>query len=360
MNTTSPPIHPKFKLNGLSYPSAEELLNFADGLMEQGEAYERSMARFLEEWLSFSETMVVKTSGSSGTPKEITISKEHMIHSAEATGAYFKVGEGTRALLCLSSDYIAGKMMLVRAMVLGWDLHVVAPEKKALVEYDNPYDFVAMVPYQLLHSIDALNKVKKLIVGGAAISSELEAQLQNKSTEVFATYGMTETVTHVAVRRINGFAKSEVFTALPDVKFSVDDRGCLVIEAPKVSNETVATNDLVDLRSPLSFIWLGRHDNIINSGSLKINPEEIEAKLSAYITTPFIIGAEPDKELGERLILILESQTGDKPPKYAEAFSILSSYERPKKIYTLSQFPYTKTGKIKRADVLQLIKRYKK
>ncbi len=360
MNKTSPPIHPKFKLNGLPYPSAEELLNFADGLMEQGEAYERSMARFLEEWLSFDETVVVKTSGSSGTPKKITISKEHMIHSAEATGAYFKVGEGTKALLCLSSDYIAGKMMLVRAMVLGWDLHVVAPEKKALVEYDNPYDFVAMVPYQLLHSIDALDKVKKLIVGGGAISTELEAQLQKKSTEVFATYGMTETVTHVAVRRINGFAKSDVFTALPDVKFSVDNKGCLVIDAPKVSNDKVVTNDLVDLHSPLSFIWLGRYDNVINSGGVKMNPEEIEAKLSAYITIPFIVGAENDTELGERLILILESQTGDESPNYTEAFSVLTSYERPKKIYTLSQFPYTESGKIKRTDILQLVKSYKK
>jgi O-succinylbenzoic acid--CoA ligase len=217
-----------------------------------------------------------------------------------------------------------------------------------------------MVPYQLLHSIDALDKVKKLIVGGGAISTELEAQLQNKSTEVFATYGMTETVTHVAVRRINGFAKSDVFTALPDVKFSVDNKGCLVIDAPKVSNDTVVTNDLVDLQSPLSFIWLGRYDNVINSGGVKMNPEEIEAKLSVYITIPFIICAENDTELGERLILILESQSGDESPNYTEAFSVLSSYERPKKIYTLSQFPYTESGKIKRADVLRLVKSYKK
>ena len=166
MKPASPHIHPKFKLNGLPYPSAEELLNFADGLIEQGADYEVSMASFLEEWLSFDDTVVVKTSGATGTPKEIVLLKEQMINSAKATGAYFKAGEGTKALLCLSSDFIAGKMMLVRAMVLGWDLHVVAPEKDALTEYDNPYDFVAMVPYQLHHSIDALDKVKKLIVGG--------------------------------------------------------------------------------------------------------------------------------------------------------------------------------------------------
>jgi O-succinylbenzoic acid--CoA ligase len=360
LKPASPHIHPKFKLNGLPYPSAEELLNFADGLIEQGADYEVSMASFLEEWLSFDDTVVVKTSGATGTPKEIVLLKEQMINSAKATGAYFKAGEGTKALLCLSSDFIAGKMMLVRAMVLGWDLHVVAPEKDALTEYDNPYDFVAMVPYQLHHSIDALDKVKKLIVGGGSISAELEAKLQHKQTEVFATYGMTETITHVAVRRINGFAKSDVFSALPNVKFSMDQRGCLVIDAPNVSSERVVTNDLVELHSSLSFMWLGRHDNIINSGGIKIRPEELEAKLSAHLKVPFIIASEKDVELGERVILVLESPTGAVPQDYPKALSALLSFERPKKIYTLSQFPYTETGKIKRGDVLQVLGRYKK
>jgi len=360
LNLTSPILHAKFKLNGLPYSSAEELLNFADGLVTQGAPYEVSMARFLEEWLNFNDTISVATSGSTGTPKEISLSKQHMINSAMATGAYFKVGVGTRALLCLSANYIAGKMMLVRAMVLGWDLHVVAPEKDALTEYDNPYDFVAMVPYQLKHSIDALDKVKKLIVGGGAISSELETQLHDKSTEVFATYGMTETITHVAVRRVNGFARSEVFSALPDVKFSLDDRGCLVIEAPKVSNGLVVTNDLVELHSSVSFEWLGRFDNVINSGGFKIKPEVIEAALSAYIKVPFIITSEKDDALGERLILIIENASNGPAVDYSEAFTALPSHERPKKIYTLSEFPYTNTGKIKRSEVLQILLRHKK
>lgn len=360
MKPTSPSLHPKFKLNGLSYSSAEELLNFADGLIEQGAPYEVSMAQFLEEWLNFDDSITVQTSGTTGNSKDITISKQQMINSAEATGAYFKAGEGTKALLCLSSNYIAGKMMLVRAMVLGWDIHVVAPEKDALVEYDNPYDFVAMVPYQLHHSIDALDKVKRLIVGGGAISSELEAQLQEKNTEVFATYGMTETITHVAVRRINGFAKSDRFTALPNVKFSIDKRGCLVIDAPKVSHKRVVTNDLVDLHSPLSFTWLGRFDNMINTGGIKVKPEAVEAKLSENIKIPFIIASEKDPQLGERVILILESTSKDAPQDYSKALSGLASYERPKKIYTLSQFPYTETGKIKRGHVLKVLKKYKK
>lgn len=360
MKPTSPVLHPKFKLNGLSYSSAEELLNFADGLIEQGAAYEVSMAQFLEEWLSFDTTVTVKTSGSTGVPKDILLKKEQMVNSALATGGYFKAGEGTKALLCLSSDYIAGKMMLVRAMVLGWDLHVVAPQKDALTEYDNPYDFVAMVPLQLKHSIDAIDKVKKLIVGGGAISAELEQQLQTKSTEVFATYGMTETITHVAVRRINGFAKSNVFSALPHVKFATDARGCLVIDAPRVSEEKVVTNDLVTLHSPISFEWLGRFDNVINTGGVKIKPEVVEAKLSSFIKVPFIITAEEDQELGERVILVIENAGGDPSPDYSEAFSALDAFERPKKVYTVSQFPYTETGKIKRADLLSIVSRHLK
>lgn len=360
LKSTSPDIHPKFQLNGISYASAEELLNFVDSLKEQGAPYEVSAAVFLEEWLNFQDSIKVQTSGSTGEPKYVTLSKQQMIQSALATGAYFHAGEGTKALLCLSANYIAGKMMLVRAMVLGWDLHIVAPEKDALVEYDNPYDFVAMVPYQLHHSVRALDKVKKLIVGGGAISRELEEKLQQKPTEVFATYGMTETISHVAVRRINGFARSKFFTALPGVKFSVDERGCLVIDAPKVSNEIVVTNDLVDLHSSISFIWLGRYDNVINSGGVKIKPEVVEQKLSAFIQPPYIIASERDEALGERLILVLQGASNLKNLDYTKAFASLEPYERPKKIYTLSEFPYTETGKIKRNEVLQVLRNYKR
>ena len=357
--STSPTIHPKFKFNGLSYNSAEELLNFADDLKTHGAPYEVSIANFLEDWLDFSDTIMVKTSGSTGKPKEIFLEKQQMIHSAEATGGYFKAGEDTKALLCLSADYIAGKMMLVRALVLGWDLHAVAPERDALTEYDNNYDFVAMVPYQLHHAIDALDKVKKMIVGGGVISLELEAKLQNSTTEVFATYGMTETITHVAVRRLNGFAKSEVFSALPNVKFSLDDRGCLIIDAPKVSHNAVVTNDLVTLHSPVSFSWLGRVDNVINSGGIKISPEEIETKLSKFLDTPFIIASETDEALGQRIIMVVEGKDVPSEETYRRAFQYLDSYERPKRIYSLTKFPYTDTGKIKRQDVLSLLHKHK-
>ncbi len=360
MHGTSPHIHPKFQLNGLSFESAEELLNFAEGLIEEGDEFEVSMAKFLEEWLNFKDYVEVKTSGSTGKPKKIKLAKSQMINSAKATGAYFKVGEGTKALLCLSSDYIAGKMMLVRAMVLGWDLHVVAPERDALVQYDNPYDFVALVPYQLYHSMEALGKVKKLIVGGGVLSPQLEDLLADLSVEAFATYGMTETITHVAARRINGFAKSEIYHALPDVKFSVDGRGCLIIHAPKLNDEDIITNDRVELISPISFRWLGREDFVVNSGGLKLQPELIERKLQPYLNLPFIIGSEPDEALGEKLILVVQKSDMDDPIDFKSIFVHLPSTERPKKVYTLSSFPYTETGKIKRAQINEIIQKFRR
>jgi len=340
--------------------STPELLEFAKNLENKGTHYEINIGVFLQQWLNDSDTVNVKTSGSTGKPKDISLFKNRMVNSAKATGVFFKLGENTTSLLCLPSNYIAGKMMLVRAMVLGWNLHIVAPQKDALTQYDNDYDFVAMVPYQVEYSIAALHKVHKLIIGGGAISKELDDKLQEVDTEVFATYGMTETITHIAVRRINGLAKSLNYTALPNVKFTQDERECLIINAIEISDENITTNDVVNLISPTSFEWLGRIDNVINSGGIKIYPEQIEEKLSSIIELPFIITSEKDERLGERIILIFENEGEYPTPDFSEAFSKLTSYERPKKIYTFSKFPFTETGKINRVEVIQTLKNNKK
>lgn len=355
MNSSWKNIHPSFKLNGLHY-NASGLLEIAKDLEKSGVHYEISIGKFLQQWLDNNDTVIVKTSGSTGKPKDIQLAKYRMVNSAKATGIFFKLGENTTALLCLPSNYIAGKMMLVRAMVLGWDLHIVAPAKDALTQYDNNYDFVAMVPFQVEYSLEALNKVHKLIIGGGTVSKELNEKLQQVETEVFATYGMTETITHIAVRRINGLAKSADYTALPNVKFKKDERGCLSIQASDISEEKIITNDVVNLISPTSFEWLGRIDNVINSGGIKIYPEQIEEKLAAFIALPFIITSEKDNLLGERIILIFENNGAHEIPNFSEAFSSLSKFERPKKVYTFSKFPYTETGKIKRDEVIDLLK----
>lgn len=359
METTSHLLHAAFTFNGLSFTESD-LLAFAKKLEAEGDDHEMSAGRFIRNWLDDSPTINVNTSGSTGKPKTIKLDKEKMVNSAKATGAYFSRGQGTSALLCLSADYIAGMMMLTRAMVLGWDLHVVAPEKDALVQYDNPYDFVAMVPYQVRHSMHALNKVKTLIIGGAPVTRELEQELQHVTTEAFATYGMTETISHVAIRRLNGTARSSTFTALPEVTFTQDDRDCLVIYAPQVADREVVTNDIVDLHSEKSFTWLGRHDYVINSGGIKIHPEKIEEKLSDHIDLPFIVASIMDKEWGERVILVVENLDEQEVPDYTEHFALLEKHERPKRIFTVSRFPYTPTGKIKRGDILQMLKKYKR
>ena len=355
MNNSWKNIHSSFKLNGLQY-STSGLLEIAQDLEKSGVHYEISIGKFLQQWLDENDTVIVKTSGSTGKPKDIQLDKSKMVNSAKATGVFFKLGENTSALLCLPSNYIAGKMMLVRAMVLGWDLHIVAPAKDALTQYDNDYDFVAMVPYQVEHSLDALHKVHKLIIGGGAISKELNKKLQEVDVEAFATYGMTETITHIAVRRINGVAESTDYTALPNVKFTKDEQGCLVINASEISEEIIITNDVVNLISPTSFEWLGRIDNVINSGGIKIYPEQIEEKLSSIIELPFIVASEKNDQLGEQIILIFENDGKHKTPNFSEAFSNLSTYERPKKIYTFSKFPFTETGKIIRDEVIQTLK----
>jgi O-succinylbenzoic acid--CoA ligase len=351
-------LHPDFKLNGLQFGSNEELLHFADDLQREGDPHEESMGRFLESWLDFNETLPVHTSGSTGEPKCIELEKFRMINSAKATGSYFKLGPRTSALLCLSPDFIAGKMMLVRAMVLGWDLHVVAPERDALVQYDNDYDFVAMVPYQLTYSIEALAKVRKLIVGGSAVPESLVDRLQDLPTEVFATYGMTETITHVAVRRLNGFARSDHYTALPGVKFHTDEQDRLIIEAPQIMAAPLRTNDQVELVSPTSFRWMGRSDNVINSGGIKINPEHLEQKLNRYIDNRLVVTSQPDEVLGERVVLAIENPSGEDIIGLGTAMEKLGKYERPKKIFTLSRFPLTENGKIKRATIRELLRRH--
>ena len=351
-------LHPSFKFNGLEFATAEEIVVFAKQLKEKGASHEVAIAKFIVKWFNDKPYIKVKTSGSTGTPKKIKLLKTNMVYSAFATGVYFNMGANNTALLCLSAKYIAGKMMLVRALTMGWDLHVVAPDKDAITQYDNTYDFAAMVPYQVYHTLNALDKIKKLIIGGGVIDSDLEAELQTKSTQVYASYGMTETISHVALRPVNGVDKTNVYTALPNVSFDLDDRGCLVIDAPNLGNLHLVTNDVVTLHDAKSFEWLGRFDNVINSGGVKLYPEKIEQLLRDFIKVPFIISSLQDQALGEQLILVLELDDPKQVADYRNIISELESYHRPKKIFTLSKFPVTETGKIKRNDIKDLIKGY--
>lgn len=347
-------IHPEFTLNDIAFSTPNDLLQFAEQWISK-EGEKRFIGKFILEWLNSENFIEVQTSGSTGKPKVIRLQKKHVENSAKATISFFDLNPGTTALLCLSSQYIAGKMMLVRAMIGGWKLTAVEPKQNPLKNQETTFDFTAMVPFQVFHSLEDLYKVNKIIIGGGVVPVNLEKRLQQEKTLAFATYGMTETISHIAVRQINEAEKSSVYSALPDVKFSLSSENCLQIHAPKIAEEVQITNDVVDLISPEKFRFLGRLDHVINSGGIKLYPEEIERKLSERIKQPFFIASEADEALGERIILVIESSKPLDFPDFQEAFSILSVYEKPKKIYSVPKFIYTETEKIKRGEVLKQI-----
>lgn len=341
-------FHINFKLNGNCFSESKEIILFAESLSKE-------LHHFLIEWFSDDDFVFVKTSGSTGNPKTIRLKKEFMINSALATGSYFQLPENTTALCCLPLNFIAGKMMLVRSLILGWDLDMVDPSSNPLQIVTKEYDFSAMVPLQLSNSISKIEQLNTLIVGGGVVSQDLEKALQSISTNCYATYGMTETITHVAIRKLNKFSQLEsksVYKTLSDVTVSKDDRKCLVISAPKVSDETIITNDVVEIISKNEFIWKGRFDNVINSGGIKLYPEEIEKKLSSKLPVRFFVTSINDDELGEKLILLVESEEfiTDK-----SVFSDLSKFEIPKQTFYIAKFIETKTGKVQRTETLKKV-----
>lgn len=335
-------IHPQFQLNGSHY-TIEELRDFASKLIGISDEHEQNLGKFILEWFDDSDSITLKTSGTTGKPKNIQLKKAAMLESAKATGAFFEVNEGSRALHCLPVQYIAGKMMLVRALVLGWQLDYIRPTSNPLDFNDTIYDFVAMVPFQVENSLDKLSNVKKIIIGGAKLNPLLAEKLKNSDTEVFETYGMTETITHIAAKNI----KEKAFSALPGVTFSVDNRNCLIINAPRVCNEELISNDVVELTDNQHFVWLGRIDNVVNSGGIKLFPEQIEEKLAGKIMNRFFVTGKSDEVLGEKLVLVIESESFNLDNS---VFENLNKYEKPKEIIFVSKFIETETGKIKRAE----------
>lgn len=345
MNTpTYENVHNQFKLNGF-HLDREDLCRVAYSFIKEGEDFEKPVGDFLLDWFDSKDYIEMFTSGSTGEPKTVIVKKQAMVNSAIATGDFFDLIPGNSALQCLPVKYVAGKMMLVRAMILGLDLEFVAPSSHPLRNNEIDFDFVAMVPLQAQNSIQELKKVKKLIIGGAAVNKTLEKQLLKLKTEVYETYGMTETITHIAARKLGETA----FTVLPDVTVSYDDRNCLVIHAPKISDEVIITNDIVELVNENQFIFLGRIDNVINSGGIKLIPEQIENKLMSKIQQRFFIASKSDNELGEKLVLVIE---GDKVEFDHSIYEDLDKYEKPKEILFISKFKETATGKIMRKETL--------
>ncbi|ELY2011005.1 O-succinylbenzoic acid--CoA ligase [Flavobacterium psychrophilum] len=337
-------IHNKFKLNGFHF-TKEELCIAAFSYIKEGLAHEKPLGSFILDWFDEKTYLEIMTSGTTGIPKIIRIEKQAMINSALATGDFFELKLGDKALNCLPVKYIAGKMMFVRALILGLDLDFVAPSSAPMVGNKNNYDFVAMVPLQVENSLMQLHQIKTLIIGGAKINIDLEKKLIQSKCNAFETYSMTETVTHIAAKRVG----EKAFLVLPNISIWQDNRNCLVISAPNLSKKNIVTNDIVELVSEHQFIWLGREDNVINSGGIKLFPEQIEAKLLGKITNRFFVAGIASEEFGEQLLLFIEGNPYEIEPSI---FNDLDKFEKPKQIKFIPSFAETETGKIKRNEVV--------
>ncbi len=296
------------------------------------------------------------TSGTTGPPKLINIPRKDLVRSARLTADAFGLKEGDRVLLCLPCAYIAGKMMVVRAMALGLDLHVVDPRGSVLNNLGTCRDrfrFTAMVPLQLHRAIQedrarVEEQFHTILLGGGPVSTALEEDLQGLRTEVFQGYGSTETVTHVALRKINGKERSSTYHAIGPVTFAQDPRGCLVVHTPHLAQKQHITRDLVDLHDERHFRWLGRIDNVILSGGKKIYPEQLEAKTAGTIPYAHFFMAKPDEVLGQAVLLVLETEDGPQVlGGVLEALAkVLSFHEMPRRVTALRTFRRTASGKV--------------
>ena len=328
--------------------------------------YEQKALDFCQKWLAGQQEFILKTSGSTGEPKPIILTRNQMIASAKLTGKTFGLEEGDKALVCLNVEYIAGIMMLVRGMELGLKLTIVEPSGNPFQLTNNQvFNFYAFVPLQIQTLLKneknrkILNVAKAIIIGGAAVNEVLENEIQNLEVPVYSTYGMTETVSHIAIRRMNGSNKSNNFQVLEGVKIGLDERNCLNIVAEASNNELIQTNDIVEILNENEFKLIGRFDNIINSGGVKIQLEKVEKLIEneIKILTPnrFFAYGIPDEKLGQKLVLIVEGEEVKSEIKelfFKNIQAILSKYEVPKEIYFVKKFIETQTGKIDRKAII--------
>ena len=326
-----------------------------------------TLEAFLDEWNNPSPTVLVHTSGSTGKPKPMLVEKRRMEASARITCRFLGLHEGDTALLCMPLDYIAGKMMVVRALTCG--LRLVSTEPKGTPEWDGFIDFAAMVPLQVYNLLNdptgrqRLRQIRHLIIGGGAIDDTLARQLADFPHHVWSTYGMTETLSHIALRRLNGPDASDWYTPFDGVTLSLTDDGCLVINAPAVHDGPLVTNDIAECNATLPkgerstpnascatqrFRILGRKDNVICSGGIKIQIEEVERRLRPHLHVPYIITKAPDEKLGEQVVLLTESKAvGD---VLAACRLHLPKYWVPRRILSVDRLPLTETGKPARRE----------
>lgn len=316
-------------------------------------SFRQELFAFLSEWFDDSDTVLVHTSGSTGAPKPMRVEKERMMQSACLTCSFLGLQEGDTALLCMPLRYIAGKMVVIRSLVAGLDLLPVAPSGHPLKGRTEAPAFAAMIPMQVFNSLqvpeekELLKQVRHLIIGGGAIDGTLAKELADFPHAVWSTYGMTETLSHIAMRKLNGEDASEWYTPFDGVKVRLSREGTLVIDAPRVCAEELVTNDIAEMDAGGRFRILGRKDNTVNSGGVKIQIEQVETALKGRLQLPFLITSAPDAKFGEIIVLLVEctEQEHTYADIQAACEQALPPYWRPKRIIPLERLPLTETGK---------------
>lgn len=336
---------------------------------------------FISEWNNDAQTIHVQTSGSTGAPKKLNVRKDRMIESAKMTCNFLGLQSGDTALLCMNLDYIGAKMMVVRSLVRQLRLIQVAPSGHPLATVDVPITFAAMVPLQVYNSLqvpeerEKLRQIKHLIIGGGAIDDVLAAQLHDFPHAVWSTYGMTETLSHIALRRLNGLESSSWYTPLQGIKVTTNADDCLVIDAPKLCDTPIVTNDMAEIReistsegkNALAFRIIGRRDNVINSGGVKIQMEELERLMRPFLTMPYMVTKRKSEKFGEIVVLMVEKEGDDEGATVEEKSELpilqaihrllhraLPRYWEPRLYLSVDRIPMTETGKPNRALAQQM------
>lgn len=351
-------MHKTIKINGVEYS-----LNNLDELtvnFNSTQGWLPTLKSFLKDWFSGCNQFMVHTSGSTGEPKPIMVSRKAFIASAQRTISFFSLKPGQSVLLCLPIGFIAGKMMIVRALVGGLNLIPVEPSGFPLQTVTNPVDFAAFTPMQMMNELSRtsdskLHLLRKVIIGGGIVSSGLDNLLKEQTFEVWETYGMTETLTHIALRKINGNNPQKSFFPLPDIDISADYRGCLVIRNPEFLDGKVVTNDFADIQSDGSFRITGRWDNVINSGGVKIQPEKIEAALAEIYSDEVYASSVSNNLLGNQLVLVVNKQPENPQLLFSMLEDKLPRHHIPASLYVVNEFPKTVSGKINRLELKECI-----
>lgn len=327
--------------------------------------YLQELYDFLSEWFDDSDTIIVQTSGSTGIPKKMRVRKDQMIQSARMTVEFLNLRPGDSALLCMPLMYIAGKMMVVRALVASLDLYCQVPSGYPMRNLNQHIKFAAMVPSQVFNSLQSstererISQIETLIIGGGAIDINLEKELMNFPHSVYSTYGMTETLSHIALRKLNGDEASKSYKPFSSVKLSLSSERTLIIDAPLVNDAVLPTNDIAEIYDDDSFCIIGRKDNIINSGGVKVQIEKVEEYLAQFLNFPFAITFIPHPKWGEAIVLLIESIDYDEK-ELRQIINCLPKYWKPLYIEGVIRLPYTGTDKVDRVACKRLALQLKK